>query len=425
LSNKLLTTSNSLCSISSSAYHTPLTNKNKTLHPDTKFLYLHKFFYGGVTTFTAHLFYSIGLISDDVNDSKMTPVFHPSNKSEHKLRDFGYGLSYKNISIKSLCEMRYPFLTVIKDNYFQALSKLDNEKRIGPDRRTDNIIVVIHDPRDISDRIASLIRNWKVITIRKTVQNYLRQKYDIDSLFLYHPFYPYPVMPVVTINNNREIRSVSQDIRKNNEDTMRKRNGAVSISRIGFGKNIDIILKANKILQGRSNDNNNIIKMYGCHTPMYVYLLLRGKIGNNDIVGHDKCDNSVGITSSDFRNHYCGKFERSFSTLSNILSQKKFVVDLSTIKNDGGGTQYTFLEAIHNGCALVLHRQWIENISNYYGHKYCDFREGYNCFTIENEKELAELIMNNPNATGIVQNSKELLHRHTNIDWSQLIDNAN
>ena len=38
------------------------------------------------------------------------------------------------------------------------------------------------------------------------------------------------------------------------------------------------------------------------------------------------------------------------------------MVDLSQLPNDGGGTQYTFLEAIYNNSAIILNRKWIENI---------------------------------------------------------------
>jgi hypothetical protein len=133
---------------------------------------------------------------------------------------------------------------------------------------------------------------------------------------------------------------------------------------------------------------------------MYVYLHLGGEKG-------------------DFKKYYYGKFDRSFTSLSDIIAQAKFVVDLSLVRYDGGGTQYTFLEAIHNGCALILHRKWIEDLDP----KYCDFREGYNCFAVENEMELAELIKEDPDTTKILQNSKKLIDRHTNIDWASLIDN--
>lgn len=335
----------------------------KSLNENTQFLYLHRFFFGGVTTFTAHLFYTLGLVGKRNN----TVLLHPSHKNESILRDFGYGLSYRNISKESFASIKYPFLTVVKDDYYDTLVKL-NETR----KRVDNTVLVIHDPRDISDRMIQVIRNYKIVTIRKTVQNFLIQKYDLSSLFFYHPFYPYPII-----------------ISKN------PRTGAVSISRIGFGKNIDIILKANRSLNPQQS-----IKLYGCPTPIYVYRYLGGKNG-------------------EFGKYYYGKFERSFRSLSQIISGAKFVVDLSVVKHDGGGTQYTFLEAIHNGCALILHRRWLEDIAD----EYKDFKENHNCFAIENENELVELIRKDPDTTKIVNNAKKMMHRHTTVDWTKLIDN--
>lgn len=308
----------------------------------------------GVTTFTAHLFYTLGIVQKKV-------VLRPNNKSESKLRDFGYGLCYRNMSNDAFPAIKYPFLTVIKDDYFPALAKLNNKRK-----RLDNIVLVIHDPRDISDRMIPIIRKYKIITIRRTVQDFLMQKYNLDSLFLYHPFYPYPV-----ISKNPKI-------------------GAVSISRIGFGKNIDIILKANRHLSSQHS-----IKLYGCPTRIYVYLNLGGKKG-------------------DFNKFYYGKFDRSFESLSKIIAQAKFVVDLSVVKHDGCGTQYTFLEAIHNDCALILHRRWLEC-------HHRDFRENYNCLAVENESKLAELIRKDPDTTKLVHNAKKLMDRHTNINWAQLI----
>jgi hypothetical protein len=71
--------------------------------------------------------------------------------------------------------------------------------------------------------------------IRRTIQDFLMQKYNLDSVFLHHPFYSY-----LEISKNPKF-------------------GAVSISRIGFGKNIDIILKANGLLGSQQK-----IRMYGC-----------------------------------------------------------------------------------------------------------------------------------------------------------------
>jgi hypothetical protein len=75
------------------------------------------------------------------------------------------------------------------------------------------------------------------------------------------------------------------------------------------------------------------------------------------------------------------------------------------------------LEAIHNECGLILHRKWLEGKE--IPSKYCDFKENYNCFAIENGKELAELIRKDPDPTKIVKNAQKLLKRHIEVDWSE------
>jgi hypothetical protein len=56
-----------------------------------------------------------------------------------------------------------------------------------------------------------------------------------------------------------------------------------------------------------------------------------------------------------FKNHYRGIFDKSFNATSDILNKAKFMVDMSAMPHkDGGGTQYTFLEAIHNNTAITL-----------------------------------------------------------------------
>jgi hypothetical protein len=258
-------------------------------------------------------------------------------------------------------------VTIFKKNYLPVISRLNDE------HYNDNILV-IHDHRDISENVVPYLRDkWKLITMRRTVQEYLKTRYKLDSLLLYHPFYPY--------------RTTSSKTRK-------LKKGAVSISRISFEKNTDIIIKANNLLK-----QENQVKLYGCPSRMYVHLFLGGFDG-------------------EFKNNYNGIFDKSFSTLSRILAGVKFVVDLSVLKYDGGGTQYTFLEATHNDCALILHRKWIENVNP----EYCDFKEGYNCFAVENERELGDLIRKDPDAMTVVRNAKKLLDRHIRIksEWSKI-----
>jgi hypothetical protein len=142
------------------------------------------------------------------------------------------------------------------------------------------------------------------------------------------------------------------------------------------------------------------IKIYGLTNPEYV---------------------SSKLNKLNFNKYYQGIFKKSFSSISNILSKSKFMVDLSELPNDSGGTQYTFLEAIYNNSAIILNRKWIESIDK----RYCDFKEDYNCYAVSNEQELVELINNSNNiyTTKIIQNAKKLMHRHINTaeEWKKVI----
>jgi glycosyltransferase involved in cell wall biosynthesis len=130
--------------------------------------------------------------------------------------------------------------------------------------------------------------------IRKSVQDFLKNNYGIKSRFLYHKFYPY----------NKRI-----DIKNNNRDGKNTyyKTKVISISRIDYNKNTDVILKANKKLY-------NPIIIYGLANPNYINSNLRGL---------------------DFYKYYEGMFEKSFIQVSNILNRSKFMVDLSVIPNDG------------------------------------------------------------------------------------------
>ena len=68
-----------------------------------------------------------------------------------------------------------------------------------------------------------------------------------------------------------------------------------------------------------------------------------------------------------------------------ILKTPLFMIDLSVIANDGGGTQYTFLEAIYNDCVLILHNDWIKKDKL--------FVDKYNCFGVSNEMELKDILI--------------------------------
>ncbi len=331
-----------------------------SLTDETQLLYLHRYLYGGATTFTAHLMHKLSKLR------RNNIVLRVGKRSESKLRDFGYGLYYMNISDSLLSNINHAIIVIFKDKFLPVLSCLNRKTETS-----SPTVMVIHDYRDISEKVIPYIITYKLITMRKTVQKFIKDKYGLNSTFMHHPFYPYPVI------------------------IKESRRRAVSISRISFEKNTDMLVNANKML-----NDDLLIRIYGCPSRIYVHNILGGSKGA-------------------FNKYYFGMFEKSFSKLSDILSRAKFVVDLSILRHDGGGTQYTFLEAIHNRCALILHRKWLENRD--LKPSYCDFREGYNCLAVENSKELVELIKSDQDTTMIVKNASKLLTRHINAPWSNLL----
>ena len=88
------------------------------------------------------------------------------------------------------------------------------------------------------------------------------------------------------------------------------------------------------------------------------------------------------------------------------------MIDMSIIKKDGGGTQYTFLEAIYQDCVLVLHNEWISKGNL--------FESGVNCIGVSNADELANFIttgLSERKRKEILSNSKIILDDHFKIQW--------
>jgi len=82
------------------------------------------------------------------------------------------------------------------------------------------------------------------------------------------------------------------------------------------------------------------------------------------------------------------------------------MIDMSTIKDDGGGTQYTFLEAIYNDCILILHNDWIN--------KGTTFKNNVNCLSVKNEIELKDILNGEReyDKEVILKNARDILKNH-------------
>jgi len=278
------------------------------------------------------------------------PLYKIGSRTEEKQRDYGYGVKYQNRAPNDLPRGRI-LITAIDKSYYEFLDKMP-----------DGTMIVIHDPTEVSGKgkepVLKALARFKVITIRESVKKFLKDEFNIKSKFIIHPFYEYPFT---------KSKSPKE---------------AVSVSRVDFDKHTDIILKANKHLK-------NPIDIYGAINRQYVFFKL----------------NDLG-----FKRFYKGPFEKSFEDLDEILSEAKYVVDMSVIKNDGGGSQYTFLEAMYQGCALIINAKWVENSKT-------EFVNGKNCFVVATEEELADLLNKDPSTSRVVKGEKELLRPHIEVNW--------
>jgi hypothetical protein len=205
--------------------------------------------------------------------------------------------------------------------------------------------IIIHDPTELSSEVLEFIKSNRVITIRETVHKLLN-KIGVKNMFLKHPFYKYP--------------KYSLDKKYNR-----------SLARVDFDKNTDIICKANNL--GAN------IEIYGHKNHIYYFHKLKQ-------LGFDK--------------YYKGYYSKNLNDISKLYSETRYLVDMSTIKNDGGGTQYTFLEAEYHDCGLILHKKWCNVLNSVY-------KNGENCYAVSNEEELLDALKQKRLTSGLLPTDSE------------------
>lgn len=140
-----------------------------------------------------------------------------------------------------------------------------------------------------------------------------------------------------------------------------KKIGAVAFSRLDWDKNTHIIAEANQDL-----DPKKRVQIYGSENTLYT---------------HHKIDKDF----PNWRSEYKGKFHKGFTAAYDLAASSNFVVDLSVISGDGGGTQYTFLEAWAAKSHLIIHSSWLSDKDN-------TMKDGSNCTSVSNATELSKLL---------------------------------
>ena len=324
-------------------------------------IYLAKPIYGGWVTFTGHLSRKYGY-----------PIHKLTKHTEKTTRAFGYGCRYKNMSLQDLIILENPMITAVDKSYWEYLQYFPDKTRI-----------VIHDPTECkqskegnplvqqTEQGSYLLQTFDVYVIRESVQKYLQETHGIQSTFLKHPFYAETIPPTMQGMSYKH----------------------VSVARIDFDKNSDMLLKANTLLDKTRPKSH--IYLFGAENRIYVYHKLR----------------PLGI-----QDYWMGKFAKhmipQYKEGVSILKDAEYMIDLSVIKKDGGGTQYTFLEAIYQDCILILHNEWIQAGTT--------FISGLNCIGVSDENELATFLqtgISKQKQATIRKNAKLILQEHLDVIW--------
>jgi hypothetical protein len=202
--------------------------------------------------------------------------------------------------------------------------------------------LVVHDPTEIKNLPPLKDR---IVIIRQVGLQYLPQ-----ATFIRHPYQ-----------------------RRTEFEVFNRTTRAISTSRIDFDKHTALILDANRLVPEEVK-----CRIYGFENRIYT----RFKI----VPHYPEWEQSKAA------------YPRNKEAAFKLLSWAQLAVDMSLIKGDGGGTQYTTLEAWDAGAVPVIQRAWLRPQD--------DMVENQNCFAVGSAEELAALLMDVGN-TSYLDNYRE------------------
>lgn len=249
-------------------------------------------------------------------------LFKIRERSENNFRQFGYDERYRNITVAEALSRQRPMLIVAAAKNFSNYTEALWKGGAG---------LVVHDPTELKNLPEDVAESSRTVVIRKVATTFLP-----NATFIRHPYVRVQTVEPI----ERELR-------------------AISVSRVDFDKHTDIILDANRLLP-----EDKRVTILGFENRIYT----RFKI----VPKYPEWIQSIG--------HFPRGQEEAFKRLQNYV----FNVDMSEIKGDGGGTQYTFLEAWDAGTINVINTAWVREND--------DMTPGNNCIAVGNAEELAAVL---------------------------------
>ena len=298
--------------------------------------------YGGWVSFTIHLYRAL-------KECGVEPFLFKIGNTSSTARHFGDGVYYQNISPENAKELPNSFSKIITATDKHHIDVTCVLLRSGSK-------LVIHDPTEMKGELMDFLRENSIKPIADRLPNIHNLKaIGISSHYIKHPY----------VRFNRELPV--------------KTKLAAATSRIDFDKHTDIIVEANKTLEEK-------VKIWGALNGMYAYFKL------------DKIQPK-------WREDYYGAFGNRYGQVFKILNPSKYMVDMSYIVGDQGGSQYTFLEGWDAGCVLILNKKWDAGATGF-------MQGGVNCLFVNDAEQLCAELNSEADRSELIEAGKNALAEH-------------
>jgi hypothetical protein len=328
----------------------------------TALFYMRRDLGGGSTSYAVHLY-------EGMRRAGMDPILiRVGKRTEGMSRPFAKyeGVKYANYSIEDA-------LRVVKKNP-SLLVAPEHSKNLpwAPDAIARlvkaGMRVTVHDPNEfkVYDHLEDRTKVQRPICIRPTMRQFFK-----DAKFIPHPYVrEFSAPPAL---KDRELN-------------------AISVARVSFVKRTDIILDANAMVPPEQQ-----CVLRGAENRMFTKFKIMPRF-------------------PDWKQGQTG-FPMTWGASARECARARLAVDLTYFPDDGGGSQYSFMEAWDAGTVCVLHEDWLR----YKG----EMMAWNNCLPVKDAADLAKVLSRSKiGAAGqlakYVEGGYEALKAHDAVEVAKL-----
>ena len=290
--------------------------------------------YGGTVTYTAHLYHAL------TEAGCVCTIYRLGGSTTHvsSRKPFGYGCEQISCGLNHLNRILSKGITLIT----ACIGKEYEEPTLDLFNR--GAFLTIHDPNDLGNFVdRSFITSDRIIIIRPNNTAICR-----NATFIPHPFKR--INEGLTFSHPRPKH-------------------AVTLSRLGAIKRTKWVVEANRELP---QDKQIWLRGYDDRFFTYNMFVRTGKYPefkqDSDLPPEEK-----------------KTFAKELGEAQRIASQATYLVDLTEIKGDGGGTQYAFFEGMDAGCVMVLNSAWTDRPGSIW-------KPGRNCLSASSKDDLVKVL---------------------------------